>query len=309
MSYATGTTHYNLPVTTGSDKRDWSDTNQAFTDIDAALYGAVSDAADNTAAITALDTRLTTAESDISTNAGNITSLDTRLTTAEGAITSMSGRIDDVGNDLSDMICAYNEPTATSTHNYAVGEYFRYNDVLYRATQQIAIGDTIVPDTNCTTTNVTTELLSTEELSDDVTQLQTDVGQLQTAINQLNDHGVDIHVMANGVNDAATLASACKYIADTYPEYEYNKCYIRYRNSYMLGLSYLDSNVIGYGATTGFFYNNNHYTTILCIGASKSTGSISFDNNVDINDQSPAVVNATLLSNRQNGTVEVLHFR
>lgn len=159
MSYATGTTHFNLPVTTGSDKRDWSDTNQAFTDVDAALYGAVSDAADNTAAITALDTRLTTAEGDISTNAGNITSLDTRLTTAEGAITSQATQISDIKADTEDMICAYNEPTATSTHSYSIGNYFIYNDVLYRATAAIDIGDTIVPDTNCTTTNVSSELL------------------------------------------------------------------------------------------------------------------------------------------------------
>ena len=38
--YANGTTHYNLPQTVGTDKRDWTDTNQAFADIDAALYTA-----------------------------------------------------------------------------------------------------------------------------------------------------------------------------------------------------------------------------------------------------------------------------
>ena len=58
------------------------------------------------------------------------------------------------------MICAYNEPTATSTHAYSVGDYFIYNDVLYRATAIIGVGDTIVPDTNCTSTNVTTEIAS-----------------------------------------------------------------------------------------------------------------------------------------------------
>ena len=159
MSYATGTTHYNLPQTVGTDKRDWADTNQAFSDIDAAIYGAVSDVATAGTAISGLETRMTTAEGNITDNAANITSLYTRMTTAEGAITSLSSRVDDVGNDLGDMICAYNEPTATSTHDYAVGDYFRYNDVLYRATQSIAIGDTIVPDTNCTTTNVSAELL------------------------------------------------------------------------------------------------------------------------------------------------------
>lgn len=44
MSYRVGTTHYNLPQTESTDKRDWSDTNQAFADLDAAVYEAGSDA-------------------------------------------------------------------------------------------------------------------------------------------------------------------------------------------------------------------------------------------------------------------------
>lgn len=160
MSYTNGTTHYNLPLTTGSDKRDWSDTNQAFADVDAALYGAVQDTAQAELDIDALETRMDTAEQNISTNTGNIAGLDSRLTTAEGAITSQSAQITDTRQDLEDMICAFNEASATSTHAYTVGDYFIYNDVLYRAIQAIAIGDTIVPDTNCTTTNVTTEILS-----------------------------------------------------------------------------------------------------------------------------------------------------
>lgn len=158
MSYTNGTTHYNLPLTTGADKRDWSDTNQAFSDVDAALYGAVQDTAQAELDIDALETRMDTAEQNISTNTGNIAGLDTRVTTVEGAVTSLSGQVTDTRQDLEDMICAYNEASATSTHAYAIGDYFIYNDVLYKATQVIAIGDTIVPDTNCSTTNVTSEL-------------------------------------------------------------------------------------------------------------------------------------------------------
>lgn len=160
MSYTNGTTHYNLPLTTGADKRDWSDTNQAFSDVDAALYGAVQDTAQAELDIDALETRMDTAEQNISTNTGNIAGLDTRVTTVEGAVTSLSGQVTDTRQDLEDMICAFNEASATSTHSYAIGDYFIYNDVLYRAIQTIAIGDTIVPDTNCTTTNVSSELLN-----------------------------------------------------------------------------------------------------------------------------------------------------
>lgn len=160
MSYTTGTTHYNLPQTVGTDKRDWSDTNQAFQDVDAALYGAVQDVAQAASDVDALESRMDTAEQNIATNTGDIAGLDTRVTTVEGAVTSLSGQVTDTRQDLEDMICAYNEASATSTHAYAIGDYFIYNDVLYKATQTIAIGDTIVPDTNCATTNVSTELLS-----------------------------------------------------------------------------------------------------------------------------------------------------
>lgn len=60
MSYSNGTTHYNLPLTQGSDKRDWSDTNQAFEDLDAAIYQASSDA---TGALSAAQSAQTTANS------------------------------------------------------------------------------------------------------------------------------------------------------------------------------------------------------------------------------------------------------
>lgn len=182
MAYVNGTTHYNLPQTVGTDKRDWADTNQAFSDIDAALYGAVDDVAQAQTEIDALTGRMNTAEENISDNTADIADLDTRLTTAEGAITSQQSQITDLRQDTEDMICAYNEASATSTHAYEIGEYFIYNDVLYKATQAIAIDDTIVPDTNCATTNVTTELLATEDLSGDVEQLQTDVAALQPKV-------------------------------------------------------------------------------------------------------------------------------
>ena len=61
MSYANGTTHYNLPQTVGTDKRDWADPNQAFADIDAAIYGAVQDTAQAALDIDALEGRMDTA--------------------------------------------------------------------------------------------------------------------------------------------------------------------------------------------------------------------------------------------------------
>lgn len=58
MSYETGTAHYNLPQTVGTDKRDWADTNTAFANIDAAIYQASEDAS---TAASAASTAQTTA--------------------------------------------------------------------------------------------------------------------------------------------------------------------------------------------------------------------------------------------------------
>ena len=158
MSYANGTTNYNLPQTVGTDKRDWSDTNQAFHDVDEALKAASDGAAQAAEDITSLTTRIGTAEDDILALKGEDISLDGRLDTAEGAISTLQLQVPDVRSDLEDMITAFNEASATSTHAYSEGDYFIYNDVLYKATTSIGIGDTIVPNTNCSATNVMTEI-------------------------------------------------------------------------------------------------------------------------------------------------------
>lgn len=160
MSYANGTTNYNLPQTVGTDKRDWSDTNQAFSDVDAALKAASDGASQAAEDITALTLRVGTAEDDIAGLKAEDISLDGRLDTAEGAISTLQLQVPDVRGDLEDMIVAFNEASATSTHAYAIGDYFIYNDVLYKATAAIAIGDTIVPNTNCSATNVMTEVVN-----------------------------------------------------------------------------------------------------------------------------------------------------
>lgn len=177
MSYATGTTHYNLPITVGSDKRDWGDTNQAFQNVDAALYQASEDATSAGSGVTALDTqingvggidaRLTQAEHDIDDVEGDVSTL-------QGTVSGHTTQIADVRQDAEDMIVAV-EITAAQMEDapvaLTVGKYFRYNDVLYRVTVDIAVHDVIVPNTNCVATNVATELET----------LNTGLGQAVTA--------------------------------------------------------------------------------------------------------------------------------
>ena len=154
MSYANGTAHYNLPQTVGTDKRDWFDTNSAFADVDAALYGVVEQNATDHTDIAAM--KLTIAnlqqadvqfQRDLSETNGRVTTLEQNAATDEAAI-----------DDLADMFCPLEVATAQSDIDVAQGRMFRYNGVLYIATAAIAIGDTIVPNTNCVATNMEEEL-------------------------------------------------------------------------------------------------------------------------------------------------------
>lgn len=149
MSYATGTTHYNLPQTVGSDKRDWTDTNQAFSDLDTAVYGAAQGAEAATSAIQTINSELDVMAGKQATDEENITTLNGKVSTLESTTSTLGAQVLDVRQDLQDNIESKHEASATSTHAYAIGDTFYYNDILYKATAAIAIGDTIVPTVNC----------------------------------------------------------------------------------------------------------------------------------------------------------------
>lgn len=169
MSYANGTTHYNLPQTVGSDKRDWFDTNEAFRQVDEALHTAVTDSG------TALD-QISQAETDIQTVDGKVDALDGRVTTIEGkqatdeeniaqnslAISNLANKVDEVDTDLAEMIEVTEEASATASVEHVVGSYFRYNGNLWRTTVLIRVGDEIVPNVNCETTDVMTRVYNLE---------------------------------------------------------------------------------------------------------------------------------------------------
>lgn len=159
MSYANGTQFYNLPQTVGTDKRDWFDTNSPFAAIDAALHAAVVGQASDAEAIATINGKLATDEADIAALQTKTNTHDSQIAALQTTVNTQANQISDVRQDAEDMITANNEgAAATSTRAYAIGDYFIYNDVLYKATAAIAVGDTIVPNTNCEATNVDTEL-------------------------------------------------------------------------------------------------------------------------------------------------------
>lgn len=159
MSYANGTQFYNLPQTVGTDKRDWFDTNSPFAAIDAALHSAVTGQATDAEAIATINGKLADDEADIAALQTKGNTHDSQIAALQTTVNTQASQIQDVRQDAEDIITANNEgAAATSTRAYAIGDYFIYNDVLYKATAAIAIDDTIVPNTNCKATNVDTEL-------------------------------------------------------------------------------------------------------------------------------------------------------
>ena len=154
MSYTNQTTHYGLPLPTQTDLVNGLDNNDAFERIDTAIYGA--EQAANTATEDIVGIRATIAQlqnADV-TFQSELTGVKARVSTLEENETTV---LEDI-QDTQDMITAREVPTAQSDQRILVGEWFRYNGVLYVCTVQIEIGDTIVPNVNCRATNVESEI-------------------------------------------------------------------------------------------------------------------------------------------------------
>lgn len=196
MSYATGTTHYNLPQTVGTDKRDWFDTNQAFSDIDAAIYGAVQTAETAEADLTSVTTRVGTLETDVASLETTTDTHSSNISTLQTSVTQISNAVTDNKQDLLDMIESTQEASATASYAHAVGSYFIYNDTLYVTTVAIAVGDTIVPNTNCETTDIGTVLAQLNSDLADIEERLSDKTQIGT-ISTLTD-GVFFTVPSDG---------------------------------------------------------------------------------------------------------------
>ena len=158
MSYTNETTHYHIPKPLGTDLTTPMDYNDAADAIDTAVWGAVQDAAQATSDASDAKTTANSAAGAVTTLEGTVTTLEGTVGTQGTAITNLGTEVSDVRTDLSDAICAVKEASATAAYAHAVGTYFWYNDTLYKTTQAIATGATIVPNTNCVTTNVTTEI-------------------------------------------------------------------------------------------------------------------------------------------------------
>lgn len=195
------TEHYDIPLPLGSDKTTPMDYNQSMQAVDTALFTAQGDASDAKTGLATTNLNVAQNTQDIGSLAGRVTAVEGTVASQGTAITNLSTKIDGVEQDAQDMICAYNQASATASRNYAVGDYFIYNDVLYRVTQAITAGGTIVPDTNCTTTNIGTEL---NQLKSDLTDKASIVTASVTWIS-----GITNNYTKTDVVNKSLLINAC----------------------------------------------------------------------------------------------------
>lgn len=158
MSYTNKTEFYEIPLPIESDLFNPMDWNESMEAVDIALHSASSDSSTAVDTANAASDAAAAATSGLEELSGIVNTEKGKLTALTARVTSAENEIDDVRADASDMITAFNEPTATSTHAYAIGDTFIYNNVLYKATAAIAISDTIVPNTNCEAINVETQI-------------------------------------------------------------------------------------------------------------------------------------------------------
>lgn len=159
MSSTSTTQFYELTQYIGTDKPDFADNNEPFRKIDADLHQVVQDSQGFSSDIAGLTETVGGLSEDLTSLSGDLDGEKAKITALQNKELSQDAEIERVERNAQDMIVAYNEASATSTHTYAVGDYFIYNNVLYKATTAIAVGATIVPDTNCETTNVSTEII------------------------------------------------------------------------------------------------------------------------------------------------------
>lgn len=194
MSSTTTTQFYGLTQYIGTDKPDFADNNQAFRNLDADLHQVVQDSQGFTSDIADLTERVGNLDTDLTNLSNDLDGEKAKITALQNKELSQDTEISRVERNAQDMITAYNEASATSTHAYAVGDYFIYNNVLYQATAAIAVGATIVPDTNCKTTNVTSELI---QLNTSLTNKQNIAGVYISQCTS-NENGVAIFTFPKG---------------------------------------------------------------------------------------------------------------
>ena len=143
MSYEHGTPFINLPQTTGDDKRDWFDTNDAFLELDSKLKAAYEgsiDTADALAALTeivsGISTNVETLEGTVGEHTTSISTINEALTLINSALTSLNtsvqGKFDSAG---------VADPYDAEHGTYDVGDVVTYNGQRYECVTAVTAAE------------------------------------------------------------------------------------------------------------------------------------------------------------------------
>lgn len=100
MGYSSQTTHYGLPLPVGSDKSTFLDTNEAFTAVDTALYGAVTGQAQVETDVQNLNNEITGIQSDITGIQSDISGLQNGLASTNLLVQEHAEDISGLENDM-----------------------------------------------------------------------------------------------------------------------------------------------------------------------------------------------------------------
>lgn len=118
MSYRVGTPNYGLPQTEGTDKRDWSDTNQPFLLIDTAIKNAVDTSATASAAAATAQTTADGANTAAAHAQTDATTAQTLATSAGELATTAKNRADaaySLADAANKAVTYYDRVTVTAT--------------------------------------------------------------------------------------------------------------------------------------------------------------------------------------------------
>lgn len=212
MSFAQGTLHYNLPITNGSDKRTWFDTNEAFIEIDAAIWEAAQSAAAAATTVEALTTQVGTLSETVQTVANSYIALSGSVNTLSEVVQGHTLNIQQLQTataNKADSVAiadAYN-PNLT----YSVGDVVMYDGQRYSCITAVTTGEPFDQD-KWQGEDVQTVL---DDIISDLTDLELSNNSTITDIKDFSNVGPDTHtITTDGLYQLSLSVGATAAVAN-----------------------------------------------------------------------------------------------
>lgn len=143
MSYTNGTPFLNLPLTTGSDHRDWFDTNEPFLDLDTKVKTLWDDSGSAASAIDALQELTATLQTDLTTLSGTVDTHTSALSTINEALVLINGTLSTLNTSVATKFdsAGIADPYDADHGTYSVGNVVTYNGQRYVCTTAVTAAE------------------------------------------------------------------------------------------------------------------------------------------------------------------------